>query len=150
MTTLKTLKDTNMCIEKICITKNKELLSLKNCNTIKGFGLENDDKGGKVLREVVIYLIPRENTPFLKAGLCTNKFKANLYVSGYKSEELKIDSKLKIGSTILTINGIGKKCYADCNLVKESLPCPLKHNVLFCSVDKAGSLAHKDKISISL
>lgn len=150
MTTLKALKNTSMYVENICITKNKEFLCLKNCNTIEGFGLENDDKGGKALREVALYLIPRENTPFLKDGLCTNKFKANLYISGYKGEELKIGSKLKIGSTLLTINSIGKKCYADCNLVKENLSCPLKHNVLFCSVSKAGSLALKDEISIFL
>lgn len=126
-----------MKIEEICIKTDKGRMTLEECKLIKGFGIEGDIKGGTHLKEVVLY-INHENNPETE-GLCHKRFKANIVISKEKDESFKVNDVIEFGEGKIQINKIGKRCYEECNLIKENKKCFLKDNVLFGSVIKSGN-----------
>lgn len=141
-------KESHMAISAITISKNKKRLSLNHCKVIESIGIEGDEKGGKPFREISIYLIPKDESIDLKNGLCFKKFKANLDISGYEGQKIKVNTLLKIGSSLLKVNSVGKSCYEDCDLVKNKCQCSLKTNVLFSSIIEEGTISINDSVSI--
>lgn len=146
-----------MILKEINITKNKEKISLSHCKILKN-GLENDDKAGKEYREISIFLdrdfsskeASFKQTSF-KEGLCTKRFKANLvfgenitFPSIVKNTTIDFNSILKIGTTILKVNPIKKKCFPQCTINKKH--CPLLSNVFYCSVLQEGEISIKQEL----
>ncbi|MGL5767422.1 MAG: hypothetical protein ACRCX8_17455, partial [Sarcina sp.] len=104
-----------MIINAISISKNKERLSLNSCNIVKS-GLENDDKAGKTNKEISIFI--DRNIKYVD-GLCTKKFKANLnFVPTNDNFKIKFNDILQIGTVLLKINPIRKRCFDECNINK--------------------------------
>ncbi|OPX47150.1 hypothetical protein [Clostridium thermobutyricum] len=110
---------------------------LNACNFIEGYGILGDLKGGTPLKEIVLYIspnIPNSNNN----GLCSKKFKPNIIINNISISEFKVNQTINIGTAILKINQIGKKCYKECSLIESNTLCPLKTNVIFASVIKSG------------
>ncbi|MGL5616416.1 MAG: hypothetical protein ACRDD2_09370 [Sarcina sp.] len=151
-----------MILKEINITKNKEKISLSSCKVLKN-GLKDDAKGGKEYREISIFIdrnLPFKGTSF-KEGLCTKRFKANLVFtenisltntlnenfnncSSLNYNTIKLNSIIKIGTAILKVNPIKKKCFPQCTLNKKD--CPLLSNVFFCSVLQEGEISINQKL----
>ncbi|MGL5414924.1 MAG: hypothetical protein ACRDAU_04595 [Clostridium sp.] len=125
-----------MKIEEICIKTDEGRVQLEECMLIKGFGIEGDRKGGTPLKEVVLYINDKNNSEI--KGLCHKKFKANIVIRKDNNESFKVDDVIRFGEARIQINKIGKRCYEECNLVKENKKCYLKDNVLFGSVIESG------------
>ena len=134
-----------MILEKISVSKGKERISLENCNVLKS-GLENDDKAGKKDREISVYIDRKID---FTDGLCTKKFKANLNISFNDTDRcIKFGSILKIGSAILLVNSVRKKCFSECTI--EKVDCYLLENVFYCSVLKEGIIKSNTKVLVYL
>lgn len=130
-----------MILNTISISKNKQRFFLNSSNIIK-FGLENDDKAGKQNKEISIFI---DKNFSVVDGLCTKKFKANLTFVPINDEfEIKFNDIIELGTTILKINPIKKRCFDQCNINKNS--CPLLGNVFYASVLQEGSISIGDKI----
>lgn len=63
-------------------------------------------------------------------GLCAAKFTANLTTSGLDYTTLEKESLLHIGSAIIRIDSIGKRCFPECPVEKKT-DCPLRIHCAF-------------------
>lgn len=79
-------------------------------------------------------------------GLCTRRFQENLLIEGFDLSELSLYTKLKIGESKIEIRSMGKKCYKECELVKNKKICPLKDGSLFARIIESGTIKLGDKV----
>lgn len=77
-------------------------------------------------------------------GLCAKKFHENIRVKNLDISNLTIGSKIFIGETIQEITEIGKRCFPECNIVKEGKTCALSTQVIFTKVVKGGKIKTGD------
>jgi MOSC domain-containing protein YiiM len=127
--------------------KDKDLkeMYVKEVHLLEGFGIEGDLYGGRPQRHIsLLSQLNREkiNSSEIK-GLCSDRFKENITFSG--EIDLKINSILKIGDVKIKITETGKRCFEDCKLHREKLPCFLK-GAAFGEVLSSGTIKIGDTI----
>ena len=81
-------------------------------------------------------------------GLCTGRFYENITVSGLDASELSIGSKIEVGDTILEVTEVGKRCFNDCELVKEDRYCQLSDGAIFTRVLKEGKVRMNSNVKV--
>ncbi|HWQ06888.1 MAG TPA: MOSC domain-containing protein [Feifaniaceae bacterium] len=82
-------------------------------------------------------------------GLCTKKFAANIVTSGLDYTLLSVGTRLGAGDTcVLEIERIGKPCYDDCPIHRESAECPLPKNCAFARIKQGGILRAGDELRL--
>lgn len=81
-------------------------------------------------------------------GICFQRFKENLSLSGMDLSQLKVGTKLRIGDVLLEVAS-KKKCHPDvCPLTKGRADCPLKKQSLYVKVKKPGTLVTHTEVSV--
>ncbi|AFS79887.1 MOSC domain-containing protein [Gottschalkia acidurici 9a] len=81
-------------------------------------------------------------------GICTKRFKENILLDDISLEDLKIGMKVKIGESIVEIKSLGKRCFAECDLVKAQSICPLKEGAIFAKVIQSGKIKVNDSVTV--
>ena len=81
-------------------------------------------------------------------GICSKRFHENILIDNLILEDLSIGTKLKVGKSSLEITSIGKRCFSECELVKEQNICPLKRGAIFAKVIESGKIKVNDFVEI--
>lgn len=126
--------------------QSSEIISDK-VKLISGYGIDGDIHGGRPGRNVSIMFetsrLKVSSTPI--KGLCTSRFKENITLSGIA--HLKIGDIISIENCKIKITQIGKKCFNECELFKNKMPCYL-NEVIFGEVMVSGELEIGDEVLI--
>ncbi|SDY88709.1 MOSC domain [Proteiniborus ethanoligenes] len=77
-------------------------------------------------------------------GLCTDRFHENITVENIDLCNLYTGQRICLGETVHEITQIGKKCFSECNIVKNGETCPLSREVVFTKVIKGGVVKKGD------
>ncbi len=79
-------------------------------------------------------------------GLCYKKFTADITL---ECEQMPpTDTFLKCGELVLGILPEGKRCWPECILLQQKLPCPLIDGVRYAWVESPGMLCQGDEFKI--
>lgn len=82
-------------------------------------------------------------------GLCFDKFKENITITGLDFKELKPGSKLCVGRVELQITNWKKKCYSkECIIYEKVNPCPFPTGCLFGAVLCSGTIFVGDEVRL--
>jgi MOSC domain-containing protein YiiM len=122
---------------------------LSEARLIDNMGLEGDFHavGGAVSASRQISLRFTRNaqtTGTEKRGLCFNRFKENISISGITRAENGM--RLTSGEAVLEITGETKHCHAECPLFAAGERCSLAGMSLFAKVIKGGVIKTGGKI----
>lgn len=82
----------------------------------------------------------------LKRGLCFRRFTADITLDC--TQMPAIGTCLKCGELILRILPERKRCWPECKLLQERLPCPLIDGVRYALVEKPGLLRLGDLFTV--
>lgn len=134
------------CKEKGAETKSVSLSELDvNYGLVEDYKSRTSDKN----RQISILLSDvREkiDKDYKTIGLCTRRFQENLLIDGLDLRDLTPKSRFKIGSSKIEITDETKKCFEECELVKDRDYCSLKTGVLFAKVIEGGIIKVGDEI----
>lgn len=127
-----------ICKEKGTKREEVDLASLK-----KDIGLVGDcySCGGNSKRQLTILLSEDKKNieeNFKDKGICLKRFHENLLIEGVSINELNIGHNIQLGNAIIEITSIGKRCFLECDLVKNENICPLKKGAIFAKVIQSG------------
>lgn len=113
------------------------------------YGILGDAHAGNWHRQVS--LLPtesvdtlRDKLPDLKAG----DFAENILTKGISLKDLPIGTILQIGTAVLEITQIGKKCHNDCEIKQITGRCVMPTDGVFARVIKGGVIRPGDRITI--
>lgn len=83
-------------------------------------------------------------------GLCEGKFAENLTTCGICLYKLPVGTVLRIGTAVLKVSQIGKKCHADegCEIARKYGICAMPREGIFCTVEKEGVIRAGDEIVV--
>lgn len=122
---------------------------------VKDFGIKGDAHGGPGIRQ--ISLLSKESIENFKAskrdvkGLCEGKFAENITTEGICLYTLPVGTRMRIGTALLEVSQIGKKCHADqgCEIAKKYGVCAMPKEGIFAVVVEEGIIKADDKIEVS-
>lgn len=117
-------------------------------------GIEGDAHAGPGIRQ--ISLLGAESIENFKrdkkdaVGLCEGKFAENITTRGICLYKLPVGTLLRIGSAVLRVSQIGKKCHADegCEIARKYGICAMPREGIFCTVEKEGVIRAGDEIIV--
>ena len=119
------------------------------------YGIEGDAHAGKGIRQVSLLGIESiENFKRDKkdaVGLCEGKFAENITTRGICLYKLPVGTVLNIGSAVLKVSQIGKKCHADqgCEIARKYGVCAMPREGIFCTVEREGLIRAGDEITVA-
>lgn len=73
-------------------------------------------------------------------GLCTKRFNAELITGGIDYKALSPGSRLLIGSAVLEITAVGKRCFDECAIHQAGEICPIPSHCAFARVIYGGHI----------
>ncbi len=123
--------------------KGEPGISVEERNVSPEYGLEGDWHGLDGDSSLTIWT--KEAREALTeqgfSGICFQRFKENLSISGMDSSKLKAGTRLRIGDAVLEVEAKKKKCHPDvCPLREGKADCLLKNQSRYAVVVKAGTL----------
>lgn len=139
---------------KIYISKEKgKRESVKSAKLDTNLGLVDDyySATGDRNRQLTILLSEDRSEieqNYKDKGICSKRFHENLLIDRLGLGDLNIGANIGIGESIIEITLIGKRCFAECELVKAQNICPLKKGVIFAKVIKSGQIKEEDIVNI--
>lgn len=81
-------------------------------------------------------------------GLGPGSFAENLTTEGLDLPSLPVGTRLKIGSALLEITQIGKKCHAKCRIHEQAGECIMPREGIFARVLAGGIIRAGAKITV--
>jgi hypothetical protein len=115
----------------------------QNCVQITEDGLEGADRKNPNRPVSLISLNARQQVDSaVQRGLCYRRFTADITLDC--NQMPPTDARLKCGELILVILPERKKCWPECELLQNQLPCPLKDGVRYAQVEHPGNLCIND------
>lgn len=81
----------------------------------------------------------------VRRGLCYRRFTADITLDCQQMPPT--DARLTCGELTLVILPERKKCWPDCELWQENLPCPLREGVRYARVETPGMLCRGQVLS---
>lgn len=137
----------------ICRKKGEPRESVKIAKLEKDLGLVGDCHSGtgNSNKQLTILLAKdrkeiEEN--YKDKGICSKRFHETILIEGLKLKDLNIGSNIKIGKSTIEVTLIGKRCFAECELVKEQNICPLRKGAIFAKVIESGEIKEEDTVKI--
>ena len=125
-------------------TQSWEAVSQLHC--IKDVGIEGDIHAGSASKQVTLFQ-SEEIESLEKKGICTQKFVANVTISGIDFSTLFKGELIQVGDVVLKIAESYKKCYSDeCDFFVVEKDCPMLTACLFATVEKSGYIHTGDYI----
>lgn len=115
----------------------------------ENYGIIGDAHAGNWHRQVS--LLPSESVDTMRGQLPDLKegdFAENILTVGISLKALPIGTTLQIGTTILEITQIGKKCHNDCEIKQITGRCVMPTDGVFAKVIKGGEIHPGDTITI--
>lgn len=118
----------------------------------RDYGIVGDAHAGPGIRQ--ISLLGEESIENFKRGkkdaegLCEGKFAENVTTRGICLYRLPVGTLLSIGTAVLKVSQIGKKCHADqgCEIARKYGICAMPREGIFCTVEKNGTIRAGDVI----
>lgn len=113
------------------------------------YGILGDAHAGNWHRQVS--LLPTESVDTLRDKLPDLKpgdFAENILTEGISLKNLPIGTILQIGTTVLEITQIGKKCHNDCEIKQITGRCVMPTDGVFAKVIEGGVIRPGDTITI--
>ena len=113
------------------------------------YGILGDAHAGNWHRQVS--LLPTESVDTLRDKLHDLKpgdFAENILTEGISLKDLPVGTILQIGTTVLEITQIGKKCHNDCEIKQITGQCVMPTDGVFAKVIKGGVIRPGDTITI--
>lgn len=83
------------------------------------------------------------------AGLCTQRFNAELITESLNYKALSTGSRLFIGDVELEITAVGKRCFDECVIHQAGDICPIPGHCAFARVINGGQISTGMNISQS-
>lgn len=116
----------------------------------KNSGVKDDDRRSTRNIQITILSVEarRESDSSGIRGLCMDNFIENVTVSGINLANLKVGNLLKIGSAVVEVLQVGKKCYCECSIVQSGRKCLLSKEVIFARIITDGEIITGDEIKI--
>ena len=85
-------------------------------------------------------------SPCEGAGLCLQKYAANVITEGLDYTALKTGQRLSLGDCELELMEVGKACHMECVLFRDRKSCALTTLTAFARVIRSGSVQEGDRI----
>lgn len=123
------------------------------CELIKlnSKGVEKDAHAGDWHRQVSLLADESIKKFEEKLGreIAFGEFAENITTSGIVLHEISPGKKMKIGSTVLEVTQIGKKCHGEgCQIFQAVGNCVMPKEGIFCKVDTQGTVKPGDIIEL--
>ncbi|MCI8312480.1 MAG: hypothetical protein HFI12_09785 [Lachnospiraceae bacterium] len=123
--------------------KGEPSVSVTERNVSEAYGLEGDYHGAKGDSSLMVWT--KEARDKLNAqnfsGICFQRFRENLSLSGLDLSKVKAKDRLVIGEVVLEVEPRKKACHPDiCPLTEGRADCLLKKQSLYVKVIKPGLL----------
>ena len=107
-------------------------------------GIVGDAHAGDWHRQVSLLAMESVNKMVAKgARVSPGDFAENITTLGVVLHELPVGTRLFIGDTELEVTQIGKKCHADCEILKLVGDCIMPRRGIFAKVRKGGTITHE-------
>ena len=124
-------------------------VTLQSAMLRKGAGIEGDIHGTKQGRELAFLdmrtkLWMQEETA---QGLCFHRFQENFLTEGLDYARLSKGDRFQIGTSIVKVTQVGKRCFSECVRRQKNTDCMLWSNVFFAKVSEDGIVKEGDCIS---
>lgn len=103
---------------------------------------DGGDRQISILLSEVREWMEAQSTP----GLCFNRYKENIRISGLMPELFREGVLFKIGDAELEITGFAKRCFSECQYVSEGKDCILLHGAFYACVVKSGRISNGDGV----
>ncbi|BEP27884.1 MOSC domain-containing protein [Helicovermis profundi] len=127
--------------------KNKKSVNILELTTT--CGIKNDIKSKKGSREIAILdKKSRLIVDNIKDGLCINRFRENITIEEIEMDKLRDGQNIAIGSSLIEITNVRKKCFDNCILLEQGKYCPLIKNVRYAKIINGGKITLSDDIKI--
>ncbi len=137
-------------LEKIQYTPSKgsKPIPLFESRLHPDYGMEGDYHGIEGDAELIIWSAKARKKLEEKSfdGLCFQRFKENLSLSGSDLEKLKAGDILQIGDALLAVLPKKKSCHRECHVRSNGADCLLRSEVRFVAVLKEGMIKKDDPV----
>ena len=116
-----------------------------------GHGIAGDAHAGVWHRQISILGIDSVNrlrdrvSVEIKAG----DFAENILIEGIEIYKLPVGTKLRIGTALVEITQIGKKCHADCAIRQQAGDCVMPREGVFAKVLENGAVKPGDILLVA-
>jgi len=111
----------------------------QDCAQVTTGGLEGADRKNPDRPVSLMSLDARQQVDTaVRQGLCYKRFTADITLDC--SQMPPTDAKLQCGELTLALLPERKKCWPECELFQEQLPCPLREGVRYARVETPGNL----------
>lgn len=125
---------------KLSQKKGKERVSVEEGQLKSGHGLIGDSYAKPGDREVCLMSIETRNKLInYQDGLCIQRFVETLLID-LSPDVMAVGDQLIICDVIIEVTRKGKRCFPECQLIKNGQTCPLVHEPLFGKVIKGGTI----------
>ncbi len=131
--------------------KGEPSVSVAERNVSEAYGLEGDYHGAKGDHSLTVWSKEARDTLDAQdfSGICFQRFRENLSISGLNLSELKAGDRLMIGEVVLEVEPRKKQCHPDiCPLTEGRKDCLLKRQSLYVKVVKPGLLSRDASVRI--
>lgn len=128
----------------VCVpAKGEPGISVSEQNVSVEYGLEGDYHGKDGDSSLTVWTAEarQQLTDRQFSGICFQRFRENLSLSGLDLSVLEAGDRLLIGDVVLEVEPRKKKCHPDiCPLTEGRADCLLKRQSLYVTVQKRGLL----------
>lgn len=130
-------------------SKGLPMVSREAVLLIENTGLEgNYHSGGSRQVSLVASEALEALSPLEGAGLCLEKYAANLITEALDYVLLRPGDRLLAGDAVLELTEVGKPCHFECALFQQKSVCPLTAMSAFAIVIKGGKLQVGDSMRV--
>ena len=116
----------------------------------KDHGIENDAHAGRWHRQVS--LLGRESVEKVQCHidfeLKSGDFAENVLTEGLKLYELKVGTRLRIGTALCEVTQIGKECHMNCAIREKAGDCVMPREGIFARVLEDGIARAGDFVTV--
>ena len=144
--------DTNAKVISVNISKEKGVVKdpVDKIELKINHGIVGDAHAGDWHRQVSLLAIESYEKMRAKGlELENGAFAENITTEGIVLYELPIGTKLKIGTSVLEVTQIGKKCHKGCAIEVQTGDCVMPKEGIFCKVIEEGKIIVGDEITHS-
>lgn len=138
-----------MKIVKLRLKKDGQEELLDELELVVGLGARGDEKALKNGGDAKLILADEKELVCYRneeKGLCVGRFRPHISTEDLDYKMLVPGTVIKIGSAEIEVTGLSKKCFPECEFVKNGLTCGIKFNCTTAKVKKSGHVFPGDQI----
>ena len=137
----------------VCISEKKGTVkkNIGTCRIIEDFGLEKDAHAGSGRQvsllsadQVEAFRVRSKGAVDLPPGI----FGENLLVEGFDFKSFPVGTRFQIGTVLLELTQIGKKCHTGCEIMQRTGECIMPKEGVFARVITGGTVSVGDEVRL--